>query len=314
MKFHKKTLAIACFAACTTGSAMAEDTFKNIETSVQYSYGFNDKQDKNLGYGSDGNNIQTVRLQHENDWKYGSSMILLDNLWSDKPLGGGTANPAANWNYGDGYGLHKHEYFGVAGVEVLSSKVFGSEAGTGFIKDYGLSGRYENGSYYNFRAYEIGPQIHLNVPGFDRFKITWWQRWKSDDSGKCLTATCQYENGHGKDLTAKGVDYARHSLIGVDWRTSWNMWGKKWTSQAFIRYQVGQNGGKPEGVGDNVSGVGNRLWVEPDVFVYLTDHVALGLRAYYQYDQNSVKVSNDGYYTKQDKSYFTPNIVLKYDF
>lgn len=308
MKLSKKALVLACFAACTAGSAMA---FENIETSVQYSYGFNDKQDKNLGYGSDGKNIQTLRFQHENDWALGSSMVLFDQLFSDKPLGGGTANLAANGGYGDGFGEHKKEYFMVAGAEVLASKVLGTSQGTGLFKDWAISARYENGSYYNFSAYEVGPQIHLNVPGFDRFKITWWQRWKQDNSGACTTAACGWG---GKDLTAKNVDYARHNLIGIDWRTSWNMWGKKWTSQAFIRHQVGQNGGKPEGVGDNVSGVGKRWWIEPDVFVYLTDNVALGLRAYYQYDQNSVKVSNDGYYTKTDKSYFTPNIVLKYEF
>lgn len=274
--------------------------FKNVETGVQYAWAVKSSEDKVLGYGADSNQLQTLRLQHESTWRYGNNFFLYDYLRSDKPLGGAVFGPNdhANFAYGDG----KDTYFWVGESELLGSKVFGNAPGTGVFKDWGLSGRLERGGYYKFHAAELGPRVHLNVPGFDVFKLAAWRRAKSDISGSA---------GQGGFDVGTRRDYRDHWLLGVDMKTSWQMLGYRWTSQTFVRYQVGR-GGKAGAVGDeNVSGVPARLWVEPDVFMQLTPNFAVGLRDYFLWQKDAI---NNGYSTEGKKSHHVIQLVAKASF
>ena len=292
MKLRKKVLALACLAACTAGSAMA---LENVENSLQYAYGFNSSTDKNLGYGAESNKLETFRFQHESDYSLGSNFFLYDYVRSDKNLGGPY------------YGTNKQMNFMVVGTELHASKVLGKDLSSGIFKDIGLSVRGQQGSYYNYRGFEIGPQVHLNVPGFDKFKIAYWWKSKSDDSG--------YYNAAGTYVAAKDVKYADSNSIGIDWKTRWQMLGKSWTSQAFIRYQIKQNGGASKPF-ENASGIPERLWIEPDIFMEINKDFAVGLRAYYLKDSNNLDVpaSSGGGENATKKSHLIPQVVLKVAF
>jgi len=235
MKLKCKTLAallVACFAS---QGVMANGKFE-MENNFQYAYALNSSEDKALAYGADSKKLETFRFQHESNYSLGSSFFLYDTLKSDKPLGGpvfGPNNPAA-YSYGDG----NSTYFMVLGTELHASKVLGTQVGSGLYKDWGLSARIERGGYYDFRATEFGPQVHLNVPGFDTFKLTAWKRAKSDISGSA--GQMGYDVGTRRD-------YRDSWLIGMDWKTKFNWLGKTWTSQAFVRYQVA-DGGKADAI------------------------------------------------------------------
>lgn len=160
-------------------------------------------------------------------------------------------------------------------------------------------GALNGGGYYKFRAEEIGPQIHLNVPGFDRFRMTLWHRWKSDVSGSA--------DEEGFDVGHR-TEYRNSWLVGVDWRTSWKMLGFRWTSQAFIRYQVG-DGGKADAHGtENINGIPARIWFEPDIFMNINKYVAVGFRDYFLWQSDAI---NNGYSTLGRNSHHIPQIVLR---
>jgi hypothetical protein len=296
-----KSLVTLLSGIAIAGSAAAQTDapfFENVETNLQYATALSSSQDKALGYGADSNKLETLRFTHENRWKYGNSSFLLDYLSSDKPLGGptfGPNNPSA-FAYGDG----NNTYFFVGEVELTSSKVLGWKPAEGsFVKDVGLSYRYEDGGYYKFRANELGPRVHLNVPGFDTFKLAAWYRQKSDISGSAGQS--------GFDVGTRR-DYQGHWLLGMDWKTSWQMLGYTWTSQAYIRYQVGRGGKAGASGTDNINGVPDRLWVEPDVFVNLTRNFAIGARYYYLWQSDAI---DNGYSTKGNNDHAIPQIVVK---
>jgi hypothetical protein len=297
-----KPTALACLVplalTALSQSALAQQGGGfTMTNSAQYAYALDSSEDKVLAYGADSKRLETLRLQHDSDYSLGSNFFLLDFLRSDKPLGGPVFGPndPANYSYGDG----NRTYFGVLGTELHASKVFGSAAGTGLIRDWGLSGRIERGGYYKYQAHEIGPQVHLNVPGFDTFKFTAWRRWKSDISGSAAQG--------GYDVGQR-FDYKTHWLIGLDWNTRFQFAGFQWTSQAFVRYQKGE-GGKAAAVGrENVSGVPNRLWFEPDLFLQINKNFAVGIRDYYLWQTDAI--DND-YSTQGKKSHHVPQIVLR---
>lgn len=296
MKLKSKTLAALLVAGVASQAALADGKFE-MENSIQYAYALNSSEDKVLAYGADSKKLETLRFQHESNYSLGSNFFLYDHLKSDKPLGGavfGPNNPAA-YSYGDG----NSTYFMVAGTELHGSKVFGSQVGTGLYKDWGLSARIERGGYYGFRAFEYGPQVHLNMPGFDTFKLTAWRRDKSDISGSAGQS--------GYDVGTRR-DYRDSWLIGMDWKTKFNWLGKTWTSQAFVRYQV-KDGGKAGATGnENINGIPARLWFEPDLFMQVSDNVDIGIRDYYLRQSDAI---NNGYSTDGKKSHHVPQIALR---
>lgn len=292
------------FSSCVLLSlptiALAELKFEDVKTSVQFGYALSSSEDKVLGYGADSNRLETYRLLHEHDYNFGSNFFLFDWLHSDKPLGGpvfGPDNPAA-YSYGPG----NSTYFIIIGTELHASKIFGFETGKGLFKDIGISSRIELGGYYDYRAEEIGPQLHLNIPGFDRFRVTLWRRWKTDISGSA--GQLGYDVGNQ-------TDYCPSWLVGMDWRTSWEMFGFTWTSQAFIRYQVGDGGKKDATGSENINGIPARVWVEPDIFMNLNNYVAIGFRDYFLWQSDAI---NNGYSTQGKHSHHVPQIVLRLNF
>ncbi|GAB4061441.1 hypothetical protein [Uliginosibacterium sediminicola] len=293
--------AIAPLAALAGNSAQAAALdFKNVATNIQYAYALDSSEDKALGYGAASSKLRTFRFHHEDSWRFGNNSFLYDYLKSDKALGGEVFGPnkPANFAYGDGSGT----YFWVAESELLGSKVFGLEEGKGLLKDIGLSARVERGGYYKFHAFEYGPRVHLNVPGLDVFKLALWRREKSDISGSA---------GKGGFDVGTRRDYRDSWLVGADLKTSWQMFGYKWTSQTFIRYQIGR-GGKAAATGDeNINGIPSRVWIEPDVFMELNPHLAIGLRDYYLRQSDAI---DNGYSTAGTKAHHVPQIVLKASF
>jgi hypothetical protein len=288
--------ALAALALASTAQAQSAG-FENVQTSVQYGWAVHSSEDKALGYGAASDRLETLRFHHENRWAFGNSSILYDVLRSNKPLGGPVFGPndPANFAYGDG----NRSYFGVAEVELTSSKVLGWPAAGGLVKDVGLSGRIERGGYYKFRAFEIGPRLHLNVPGFDTFKLAAWRRQKSDISGSA---------GQGGFDVGTRRDYRDHWLLGLDLKSSWQWAGYTWTTQTFVRYQVGR-GGKAGATGnENINGIPNRVWIEPDVFVNLTPNLAVGVRDYYLWQSDAI---DNGYSTEGRNSHHVPQLVLK---
>lgn len=297
MKMPSTALLLSLLSTAALQPALAQQGGFKMTNSLQYGYALDSSEDKVLAYGADSKRLETWRLQHDSDYSLGSNFFLLDFLRSNKPLGGAVFGPndPANFSYGDG----NKTWFGVLGTELHASKVFGTAAGTGFLKDWGLSGRIERGGYYKFRAEELGPQVHLNVAGFDTFKLTAWRRWKSDISGSAAKG--------GFDVGQR-FDYKSHWLIGLDWNTRFEFAGMQWTSQAFVRYQMGE-GGKAGAVGtENVSGVPNRLWFEPDLFLQLHRNLAIGVRDYYLWQSDAI---DNGYSTKGKKSHHVPQLVLR---
>lgn len=297
MKLKCKCLAAVMVAGLSSQAVLADEKKFEMENSVQYAYALHSSEDKALAYGADSNKLETFRFQHESNYSLGSNFFLYDILKSDKPLGGPVFGPDnhAAYAYGDG----NSTYFMVAGTELHGSKVFGTQEGTGIYKDWGLSARIERGGYYSFRAMEFGPQVHLNVPGFDLFKLTAWRRSKSDISGSA--GQLGYDVGTRRD-------YRDSWLIGMDWKTKFNWLGKTWTSQAFVRYQVG-DGGKAGATGnENINGIPNRLWFEPDLFMQVTDNVDIGVRDYYLRQSDAI---NNGYSTNGNKSHHVPQIALR---
>lgn len=280
--------------------AYADMSVAQAETSVQYAYALTSSEDKVLAYGADSTQLHTLRLQHESDYAFGSNFLLYDQLKSNKPLGGPVFGPndPNNYAYGDG----NKTYFWVAGTELHANKIFDHSAGNGVIKDWGLSARLEGSGYYDYKAKELGPQVHLNVAGFDQFKLTLWRRWKSDISGSA--EKMGYDVGQRKD-------YRDSWLIGADWKTHWTMWGYEWTSQAFIRYQLGDGGKKDARGNENINGIPSRLWLEPDIFIKISPHLAIGLRDYYLWQTDAI---DNGYSDKGQNAHHVPQIVLKISF
>lgn len=290
---------IGCYFACLSipHHALAQIKFNDIQNSAQAAVALHSSEDKVLGYGAHSNRLETYRFQHEHDYNLGSTFFLYDRLHSNESLGGpvfGPNNPSA-FAYGPG----NSTYFMVIGTELHASRLFDFEPKKGFLRDWGISGRIERGGYYKFRAEEIGPQIHLNVPGFDRFRMTLWHRWKSDVSGSASEEG--FDVGHR-------TEYRNSWLVGVDWRTSWKMLGFRWTSQAFIRYQVG-DGGKADAHGsENINGIPARVWFEPDIFMNINKYVAVGFRDYFLWQSDAI---NNGYSTLGRNSHHIPQIVLR---
>jgi len=299
MKLTGKTVALSCCLVFAT-TAKAQLKLENTETSIQYAYALSSSEDKALAYGAASNKLETFRIQHEHDYNLGSNFVLYDRLSSDKPLGGpvfGPYNPAA-YAYGDG----NKTYFMVLGTELHASKVLGTAVGTGLIKDFGLSARYQKGGYYDFEDKQIGPQIHLNVPGFDKFKIAVWRTFKSDISGSA---------GQGGNDVGTRRDYKDSWAVGLDWKTTWRMAGYDWSSQMFLRHQI-KDGGKAGATGNqNVNGIPGRWWIEPDIFVHINKNFAIGLRDYYLQQTDAI---DNGYSTSGKKSHHVPQIVLKASF
>lgn len=299
MTLTRTCAALALMAATWSASqpAHAAPDFEHIETGVQYAYALDSSQDKVLGYGADSRRLGTLRFQHESAWRYGNNFLLVDFLRSNRPLGGPVFGPddPANFSYGPG----KSTWFWVGESELLGSRVFGTSVGTGLFKDWGLSGRLERGGYYDFRAHEIGPRVHLNVPGLDVFKLALWRRWKTDVSG---TAGQQ-----GFDVGNQSR-YATSWLVGMDLKASWELWGLRWTSQTFVRWQPGQGGKASARGNENINGIPARLWVEPDVFVHLNKHVAIGLRDYFLWQKDAI---DNGYSSEGRNSHHVPQLVLK---
>lgn len=296
MKSPITSLSVLALAAASAARAEGLE-FENVQTSVQYAYATHSSEDKALGYGADSKRLETLRFHHEDRWRYGNNSFLYDVLRSNQPLGGPVFGPndPANYAYGDG----NRSYFWVAESELLASKIFGWPAAGGLVKDVGLSGRIERGGYYKFRATEIGPRVHLDVPGFDTFKLAAWYRWKSDISGSAGQS--------GYDVGTRR-DYRNHWLLGLDLKSSWQWGGFKWTTQTFIRYQLGR-GGKAGATGEeNINGVPNRVWIEPDLFVELTPHIAVGVRDYYLWQNDAI---DNGYSTQGRTSHHVPQLVLK---
>lgn len=296
MELKRKVIAGMIAAGVASQVALAANEFE-MENSVQYAYALNGGEDKILGYGADSKRLETLRFHHESNYSLGSNFFLYDHLKSDKPLGGPVFGPydPANYSYGPG----KTTYYMVAGTELHSSKVFDTPVGTGLYKDWGLSARIERGGYYKFKALEFGPQVHLNVPGFDVFKLTLWHREKSDTSGSA--GQLGYDVGTRRD-------YRDQWRLGMDWKTEFTWLGKTWTSQAFVRYQP-KDGGKAGARGDeNINGLPERLWFEPDLFMRVNSHVDLGVRSYYLYQSDAI---NNGYSTEGKKSHNIVSLVAR---
>lgn len=297
---NRYLFAVGIVSLMVATHANARIQFDNIDTSLQYAYALRSSEDKVLGYGAASNKLETFRFQHEHDYNFGHNFFLYDHLRSNKPLGGpvfGPYDPAAF-----SYGPDNSTYFAVIGTELYASKALGAAVGTGIYKNFGLSARLERGGYYDFRAQEIGPQIHLNVPGFDTFKVTMWRRWKSDISGSAAKS--------GFDVGTR-TDYRTSWLGGIDWKTSWHMLGYPFSSQAFIRYQLG-DGAKADATGtENINGIPARLWIEPDIFIHFSKMFSVGLRDYFLWQKDAI---DNGYSTSGRNSHHVPQVVLRLDF
>jgi hypothetical protein len=295
MKFATISLA-AGVAVLASGAQAQTSSFENVQTSVQYGWAWNSSEDKALGYGADSKHLETLRFHNENHWALGNSSILVDWLHSSQALGGNVFGPDDHANYQ--YGPGDSTYFGVAEVELTASRTLPWKA-QGPLSDVGLSARVERGGYYRFHAFELGPRVHLDVPGFDNFSVAAWYRQKSDISGSA--------GQQGYDVGTRR-NYLGSWLLGLDLKSSWAWVGHTWTTQTFVRYQLGRGGKAAAQGSENINGIPNRVWIEPDLFVNLAPHVAVGVRDYYLWQSDAI---DNGYSTTGNHSHHVMQAVMK---
>jgi nucleoside-specific outer membrane channel protein Tsx len=169
-KCGRAMLAGYCMAYAMMGgqSAFATESWQN--TNVTLMYTTESEFDPVFGTGTSDEKLTTLRLEHFGVHEYGDNYFFFD-VYHGKDVG--DFNGFGAGSFGD----HADEqYFGVWNPRLSISKMTGANLSFGFVQDVYLAGRFEGGSYANFRADNFGVAFDLAVPGFSFFETDFYSR------------------------------------------------------------------------------------------------------------------------------------------
>ena len=173
-------------------------------TNIQISYAKDADNDFITGYGSDGGKRIQYRFEHQSENSWGENYVFFDVVDLESPAG-------AAFGEGD---TNTRENYGLWNTTLQMSKIFDTDLNFGIIKDIGLEGRFEHGSFFNYKSTAFGASLYLDVPYFqgkqDKFQLTWWRRSNCDDF---VT---------GPFGSADGSCYDNHNFWGLTTRRCWH--------------------------------------------------------------------------------------------
>jgi len=124
-------------------------------TNVQFLYGSD--FDRLIGEKSvDNGDMRTITIEHAGGWKYGKHFFFFDLT-------------SADFENGDSQRL-----YGEWAPKLSFSKITGKDFSLGIIKDLYLAGEINQGN--NFRAYNTGLGVDLDIPSFNFFEFNLFHR------------------------------------------------------------------------------------------------------------------------------------------
>jgi len=261
-------------------------------TNIQISYAKDADNDFITGYGSDGGKRIQYRFEHQSENSWGENYVFFDVVDLESPAG-------AAFGEGD---TNTRENYGLWNTTLQMSKIFDTDLNFGIIKDIGLEGRFEHGSFFNYKSTAFGASLYLDVPYFqgkqDKFQLTWWRRSNCDDF---VT---------GPFGSADGSCYDNHNFWGLTTRKHWEMFGIKWSHQTFLRYQqeTTSDANDPDAAARH-----NRIFLEIELFAQVYKNLEVGARLEHFYDEGGIDY-NRTTFTPEGKSNTIPMVVIKYTF
>jgi nucleoside-specific outer membrane channel protein Tsx len=148
----KRVLYVVVLLASSYIAAFAQNW---SSANIQYLYGGN--FDRLIGENSSKNGeVQTITIEYSGGWDYGRNFFFIDMMSGDFSNG-------------------KEQTIYAEWIPKLSlSKISGTELWVGIIKDVFLAGEINQGD--NFRAYNIGAGVALDVKGFDFVDMSLYHR------------------------------------------------------------------------------------------------------------------------------------------
>lgn len=124
-------------------------------TNIQYLYGSNFDHLPGEKSVSDGK-METITIEHAGNWKYGNNFFFID------------------MTSGDFNNDKEYLIYGEWIPKLSLSKVSGSDLSWGIVKDLYLAGEINQGD--NFRVYNLGAGVALDISGFDFFDLCLYHR------------------------------------------------------------------------------------------------------------------------------------------
>ena len=280
-------MATPTMAQDSSSSGHGQEDYLN--TAVQYAYSWDSDNDFIIGYGSDAGDRHQFRGEHQQTWKYGTVYAFADVIHSDLNLGG-----ERDFGFpccGDGKDT---EWFGLINGTISLARVLDKPLNLGPIKDFGLEGRVERGSFFGYEGAALGVSMDLDIPGFDGkgeyIRLHYWRRSNRDEFVE-------------SDFDAGGAaseSYADHNFWGATLRNDFEIGGRKVQHQTFIRHQQNTMGDP-----DELQRF-NRWYIENEAFVYLNKRISVGFRSEYFKDAGGISFGGK-------KSDWRPMVAIKVD-
>ncbi len=146
---HSLALTATCLAAAP---ASAEGLLHWQNNSLTYLYGQSYKVNPNIQ--------QTLTFEHADGWKYGDNFFFLDKIF---------------YNGEDDAQSGSNTYYGEFSPRLSLGKIFDQKIQFGPVTDVLLAMTYEFGEG-DTESYLIGPGFDLAIPGFDYFKLNFYNR------------------------------------------------------------------------------------------------------------------------------------------
>lgn len=262
-------VATPTYAQSSDVEVLGQEEYSN--TAIQYAYSWDADNDFILGYGSDTEDRHQIRLEHQQTWKYGTVYAFGDLIHAGSNLGG-----ERDFGFpccGDGKDT---EAFGLINGTISLAKVTGKPIKVGPFKDFGLEGRVEYGTFFDYSGVGIGVSGDLNIPGFngkgETLRLHYWRRFNDD-----AFVSSNFDAGG-----AASERYADHNFWGITARNLFEIAGRPASHQTFLRYQQQSDGGPNELQRED------RLFLENEIFVYVTDRISLGVRSEYFRDAGGI--------------------------
>jgi nucleoside-specific outer membrane channel protein Tsx len=179
MKLYSKArcLTITALVATALGGGMAEAVAEEVYQNSNVSVGYTNhaRFDPVNGTGTADKKMTNFRLEHFGVNGYGDNYFMMENFHG-KQIGNIPAFSAGGINSGS-FGVDTTDhYLGVWVPRLSLSRVSGGQPSSGVVKDWYLAGRVEKSDYANFRSFNLGVSVDLNLPGFAFFETDLYVR------------------------------------------------------------------------------------------------------------------------------------------
>lgn len=149
MSTMRKSLIAACVAAAFVPAAHAEKYFSDSSLSILYS-------DDYQAFGKQKRTDTYFTFENATGHNWGNTFFFFDR------------------NQGHGKDSDSDDLYGEAAVDVSLNWMTGSDLSIGPIKDFTISGQYENGGGTNVNNYMLGGGLKWTVPGFTYFNTNFY--------------------------------------------------------------------------------------------------------------------------------------------